>query len=183
MREKIDCFLPCSDLDSARDMVAQIKGSKTIQHIYLLVNEHLGELDGALCDCEQIVVNDLTSSATIAAIAENAKADYALLQIRPREIQMAKGTLDRMLRIASDSDAAMIYADHNDLIDGKLQPHPVIDYQIGSIRDDFDLGSLILVKTSLLNAFASQAGENAYKFAAVYALRLFLSSSTSSGRV
>ena len=175
MREKIDCFLPCNDLESARDVVAQIKGSKTIQHIYLLVNADLGELDGALCDCEQIVVNDLTSSATIAAIAANAKADYALLQIRPREIQMAKGTLDRMLRIASDSDAAMIYADHNDLIDGKLQPHPVIDYQIGSVRDDFDLGSLILVKTSLLQAFASQAGEGDYKFAAVYALRLFLS--------
>ena len=175
MREKIDCFLPCNDLESARNVVAQIKGSKTIQHIYLLVNENLGELDGALCDCEQIVVNDLTSSATIAAIAENAKADYALLQIRPREIQMAKGTLDRMLRIASDSDAAMIYADHNDLIDGKLQPHPVIDYQIGSIRDDFDLGSLILVKTSLLNAFASQTNEHNYKFAAVYALRLYLS--------
>ncbi len=175
MREKIDCFLPCNDLESARNVVAQIKGSKTIQHIYLLVYEDLGELDGALCDCEQIVVNDLTSSATIAAIAENAKADYALLQIRPREIQMAKGTLDRMLRIASDSDAAMIYADHNDLIDGKLQPHPVIDYQIGSIRDDFDLGSLILVKTSLLNAFASQTTEHNYKFAAVYALRLYLS--------
>ena len=175
MREKIDCFLPCNDLESARHVVAQIKGSKTIQHIYLLVNTNLGELDGALCDCEQIVVNDLTSSATIAAIAQNAKADYALLQIRPREIQMAKGTLDRMLRIASDSDAAMIYADHNDLIDGKLQPHPVIDYQIGSVRDDFDLGSLILVKTSLLQAFATQAGEGDYKFAAVYALRLFLS--------
>ena len=175
MREKIDCFLPCNDLESARDVVTQIKGSKTIQHIYLLVNADLGELEGALCDCEQIVVNDLTSSATIAAIAQNAKADYALLQIRPREIQMAKGTLDRMLRIASDSDAAMIYADHNDLIDGKLQPHPVIDYQIGSVRDDFDLGSLILVKTSLLQAFASQAGEGDYKFAAVYALRLFLS--------
>ena len=175
MREKIDCFLPCSDLKSAHDVVAQIKGSKTIQHIYLLVNEHLGELDSTLCDCEQIVVNDLTSTATIAAIAEHVKADYALLQIRPREIQMAKGTLDRMLRIASDSDAAMIYADHNDIIDGKLQPHPVIDYQIGSIRDDFDLGSLILVKSSLLSAFASQAGDHPYKFAAVYALRLFLS--------
>ena len=61
MREKIDCFLPCNDLESARNVVAQIKGSKTIQHIYLLVNESLGELDGALCDCQQIVVNDLTS--------------------------------------------------------------------------------------------------------------------------
>ena len=175
MREKIDCFLPCNDLESARNVVAQIKGSKTIQHIYLLVNKPLGELDGALCDCQQIVVADLTSSNTLMAIAENAKADYALLQIRPREIQMAKGTLDRMLRIASDSDAAMIYADHNDLIDGKLQPHPVIDYQIGSIRDDFDLGSLILVKTSLLHTFAMQAGEHDYRYAAVYALRLFLS--------
>ena len=175
MREKIDCFLPCNNLESARNMVAQIKGSKTIQHIYLLVNEPFGELDGALCDCEQIVVNDLTSSDTLMAIADNAKADYALLQIRPREIQMAKGTLDRMLRIASDSDAAMIYADHYDLIEGKLQPHPVIDYQIGSIRDDFDLGSLILVKTSLLNTFAMQTGEHDYSYAAIYALRLFLS--------
>lgn len=175
MREKIDCFLPCNNLESARNMVAQIKGSKTIQHIYLLVNEPFGELDGALCDCEQIVVNDLTSSGTLMAIADNAKADYALLQIRPREIQMAKGTLDRMLRIASDSDAAMIYADHYDLIEGKLQPHPVIDYQIGSIRDDFDLGSLILVKTSLLNTFAMQTGEHDYSYAAIYALRLFLS--------
>ena len=175
MREKIDCFLPCNNLESARNMVAQIKGSKTIQHIYLLVNEPFGELDGALCDCEQIVVNDLTSSGTLMAIADNAKADYAMLQIRPREIQMAKGTLDRMLRIASDSDAAMIYADHYDLIEGKLQPHPVIDYQIGSIRDDFDLGSLILVKTSLLNTFAMQTGEHDYSYAAIYALRLFLS--------
>ena len=175
MREKIDCFLPCNNLESARNMVAQIKGSKTIQHIYLLVNEPFGELDGALCDCEQIVVNDLTSSGTLMAIADNAKADYALLQIRPREIQMAKGTLDRMLRIASDSDAAMIYADHYDLIEGKLQPHPVIDYQIGSIRDDFDLGSLILVKTSLLNTFVMQTGEHDYSYAAIYALRLFLS--------
>ena len=175
MREKIDCFLPCNDLETARDVVAQIKGSKTIQHICLLVNEPFGESDDALSDCPQIVVKDLTSSKTIAAIAENAKADYALLQIRPRQIQMASGTLDRMLRIASDSDAAMIYSDHNDLIEGKLQPHPVIDYQVGSIRDDFDFGSLIMVKTSLLQAFVQQAGNQEYNFAAIYALRLFLS--------
>ena len=175
MREKIDCFLPCNDLETARQLVAQIKGSKTIQHICLLVNQPLEATDEALSDCEQIVVNDLTSSTTLQAISEHAKADYALLQIRPRQIQMAKGTLDRMLRIASDSDAAIIYADHNDLIDGKLQPHPVIDYQIGSIRDDFDLGSLILVKTSLLHCFTMQCNEHPYQYAAVYALRLFLS--------
>jgi hypothetical protein len=175
MREKIDCFLPCNDLDTARDVVAQIRGSKTIQHICLLVNQPFEADDEALKDCEQIVVNDLTSSATVSVIAQHAKAEYALLQIRPRQIQMPKGTLDRMLRIASDSDAAMIYADHYDLIEGKLQPHPVIDYQIGSVRDDFDLGSLILVKNSLLHQFAAQPNLHTYQFAAVYALRLFLS--------
>ena len=84
MREKIDCFLPCSNLESARSVVAQIKGSKTIQHICLLVNQPFGDDVGELSDCQQIVVNDLTSSNTLMAIAENAKADYerfaALLQ-------------------------------------------------------------------------------------------------------
>ncbi|MBR1410507.1 MAG: DUF4922 domain-containing protein [Prevotella sp.] len=176
MREKIDCFLPCSDLKSARNVVAQIKGSKTIQHISLLVSQPLGNgEDNELSDCQQIVVSDLTSSNTLMAIAENAKADYILLQIRQRYLQIGEGALDRMLRIATDSDAAMIYADHFDLIDGKLQPHPVIDYHTGSIRDDFDFGSLIMIKTSLLHTFAMQAGEHDYHYAAVYALRLFLS--------
>lgn len=80
-----------------------------------------------------------------------------------------------MLRIASDSDAAMVYADHYDMIDGKRQPHPVIDYQTGSIRDDFDFGSLLLIKTPLLHTFAMQAGESDYQHAGLYALRLFLS--------
>ncbi len=175
MREKIDCFLPCNNLETARDIVAQIKGSKTIQHICLLVNQPIEHTDDALNDCKQIVVNNLTSSNTLTDIAEMAKAEYTLLQIKPRQIQMPLGTLDRMLRIASDSDAAMIYADHYDLMEGKLIPHPVIDYQMGSIRDDFDFGSLILVKTSLLHAFTAQENEHQYQYAALYALRLFLS--------
>lgn len=69
----------------------------------------------------------------------------------------------------------MVYADHYDIIGGERKDHPVIDYQIGSIRDDFDFGSLWLVKTSLLHTFAMQAGENDYHHAGLYALRLFLS--------
>jgi hypothetical protein len=61
----------------------------------------------------------------------------------------------------------MVYADR--------YGHPVIDYQLGSIRDDFDFGSLWLVKTSLLHTFAMQAGEHDYQYAGLYALRLFLS--------
>ena len=90
-------------------------------------------------------------------------------------LELGEGALDRILRVASDSDAPMVYADHYDLIDGKRIPHPVIDYQVGSVRDDFDFGSLLLIKTSLLHTFAMQAGESDYHHAGLYALRLFLS--------
>ena len=176
MREKIDCFLPCDDLSAALQTVGQLRHSKTIQHIFLLVTELLSAEDSKLfADCRQILVDSLTSSNTMMSIAENAGADYALLQTKPKQLMLGEGALERLLRVASDSDAAMVYADHYDIVEGKRLEHPVIDYQRGSIRDDFDFGSLLLVKTSLLHTFAMQAGEHDYHHAGLYALRLFLS--------
>ena len=176
MREKIDCFLPCSDLVAAEQLIGQLRGSKTIHHIFLLVNEPLSE-DAAsqFSDCRQICVDSLTSSHTMMQIAEQTKADYVLLQTKPRQLQIGLGALDRMLHVGIDSDAAMVYADHDDIVEGSRKPHPVIDYFIGSIRDDFDFGSLWLIKTSLLQAFAQQTSEHPYQHAGLYALRLFLS--------
>ena len=176
MREKIDCFLPCNDPKVTLHTVRQLRVSKTIQHIFLLVSETLSaEETKNFADCHQIVVGNLSSSNTLMSIAENSQADYVLLQTQPRQLQMGEDALERMLRVASDSDAAMIYADHYDMIEGQRKAHPVIDYQLGSIRDDFDFGCLWLVKTSLLHTFAMQAGENDYQHAGLYALRLFLS--------
>ena len=176
MREKIDCFLPCDDLKTALNTVRQLRLSKTIQHIFLLVSQNLSDEEAAdFSDCHQIVVGNLSSSNTLMSIAENAKADYVLLQTQPRQLQMGQGALERMLRVASDSDAAMVYADHYDMVDGVRKDHPVIDYHLGSIRDDFDFGCLRLVKTSLFHEFATQAGESDYQHAGLYALRLFLS--------
>ncbi len=176
MREKIDCFLPCDDLRSTARTVMQLRGSKTVQNIFLLVSAPLpADSDEALRKCKTLAVDDLTSSNTLMTIAENAKADYVLLQTKPVSLELGEGAMERILRVASDSDASMVYADHYDLVGGKRIPHPVIDYQTGSLRDDFDFGSLLLVKTPLLHTFAMQAGESDYHHAGLYALRLFLS--------
>ena len=176
MREKIDCFLPCYDPLGTARTISQLRGSKTIQNIFLLISEPLStEGNDTLGKCLPLTVDNLTSSNTLMTIAENAKADYVLLQTKPVGLELGEGALERILRVASDSDASMVYADHYDLIDGKRVPHPVIDYQTGSIRDDFDFGSLLLIKTSLLHTFAMQAGEHDYLHAGLYALRLFLS--------
>ena len=148
MREKIDCFLPAVEEHVAEEIVSQLRNSKTIQNITLLETS-------------------LQSSNALMQVAENAKADYVLLLTKPVRVSLGQGALDRMLRVASDSNAAMVYSDRTG--------HPVIDYYPGSIRDDFDFGSLWLLKTSLLHTFAMQAGEHDYQYAGLYALRLFLS--------
>ena len=147
MREKIDCFLPCDDQNITQDIITQLRASRTVQNIFLKTN--------------------LTSSNAIMEVAEQAKADYVLLVTKPVRLTIGQQALSRMLRVACDSDAAMVYADRKD--------HPAIDYFPGSIRDDFDFGSLLLIKTSLLHTFAMQAGEHDYQYAGLYALRLFLS--------
>lgn len=164
MREKIDCFLPCSDFQRVQQTITQLRGSKTVQNICLLVSK---EWQMESEDCRFMTVDNLTSSNTIMSIAEQAKADYVLLQTRDVQVSLGQNALDRMLRVASDSDASLVYADR--------QGHPAIDYQLGSIRDVFDFGSLLLIKTSLLHTFAMQAGEHDYQYAGLYALRLFLS--------
>ena len=157
MREKIDCFLPHDNLGMADNTIAQLKESRTVRNVFF------------------VEIGRLTSSNALMQIAENAKADYVLLITKKTRLTLGQGALVRMLRVASDSNAAMVYADHYSLEAGSLQRHPTIDYFPGSIRDDFDFGSLWLVKTSLLHTFAMQAGEHDYQYAGLYALRLFLS--------
>ena len=160
MREKIDCFLPVMDERVAEGIISQLRNSKTVQNITQLES-------------------GLMSSNALMQVAENAKADYVLLLTKPVKVVLGQGALDRMLRVASDSNASMVYSDYisKKEVDGKVvnEKHPVIDYFAGSIRDDFDFGSLWLFKTSLLHTFAMQAGEHDYQFAGLYALRLFLS--------
>jgi len=163
MREKIDCFLPCDDLSLAQQTISQLRNSRTVQNIIILVNSPLEDVK----DARQITVDNLTSSNTLMRMAENAQADYVLIMTKQASVTLGQGALVRMLRVASDSNAAMVYSDRT--------AHPVIDYFPGSIRDDFDFGCLWLVKTSLLHTFAMQAGEHDYQYAGLYALRLFLS--------
>ena len=166
MREKIDCFLPY-DGQITQDIAIQLRGSRTVQNIFLMTSSAQAELPEAISDARWLKVGNLTSSNTMMEVAENAKADYVLLMTKVAKLTIGQQALERMLRVASDSNAAMVYADRSG--------HPAIDYFTGSIRDDFDFGALLLIKTSQLHTFAMQAGEHDYHYAGLYALRLFLS--------
>ncbi len=110
------------------------------------------------------------STARVREIAAAADTEYTLLYTRETRLSWIRFGLERLLQIAGDSGAAMIYADH---FNGD-SPAPVIDYQAGSLRDDFDFGGVQLYRTSLLKQ-AVAAMDEEYEFAALYDLRLRVS--------
>ena len=147
MREMTDCFLLDFDREVMAPTVAQLNESRMVRSINW-------------CD-------GMNSSKAVMSIAERARAPYVLLFTKPTPVTIGQGALERMVRVAEESGAALVYADR--------AGHPAIDYQKGSIRDDFDFGSLLLVRTRLLHTFAMQDSEHDYQYAGLYALRLFLS--------
>ena len=126
-----------------------------------------------------IVSNNLTSTDTIRQIAANASADYVLMVTKPTPVSFGDGAIERLIHAASDSDAAMVYADHFEkrLENGNetVTRHPAIDYQTGSIRDDFDFGSVLLIRGDHLREWAGKTETVSYQYAGLYDLRLFLS--------
>ena len=164
MIQKTDCFLACPDEQTTGALTRQLEKSTSVRGIYFLQDI------------------SLQSSSFLAHVAEKAQADYVLLQLKPVAITLGAGALERMMAVASDTGATMVYADRYELKANSQEPnakiverHPVIDYQEGSLRDDFDFGSLLLIRTSLLQQYVAGEHEADYRYAGFYDFRLFLS--------
>ena len=175
MREKIDLFLPCEYIDDAQKALSVLHEYKTVQHIHFLVSADFAAHHQVPDGCTFVITDRLESSNTIVSIAENTDADYVMICTRHTTIGWGNNTLERFLRVADDTDAVMVYADHYKMVEGKMEKHPVIDYQSGSLRDDFDFGSLWCIKAQALADYIAQPDREEYQFAALYDLRLYLS--------
>ncbi len=162
MRLGIDCFIPFESEEQAGKTIA------------LLQQE-------PLVDCIHQLDEIPFSTKSIRHIGETAKAPYTLIYTKTWTLQLGFHALERWISIADDCQAPLSYADHYTVrqADGDNQPdrapHPLIDYQLGSIRDDFDMGSVLLIRTADLHEYIQQLGSHNYQFAGLYDLRLFLS--------
>ncbi|MCR4665569.1 MAG: glycosyltransferase [Paludibacteraceae bacterium] len=116
----------------------------------------------------------LCSTADIRRIAGEASGKYFLLYLKPG-IRWVRFGEERMVQIADYTQAVMAYADRFRLNEGddKPVPSPVIDYQTGALRDDFDFGSVILLRTEAVRKAVSETKD--YQYAGWYDLRLRLS--------
>ena len=169
--KKIDCFIPYAGKEQAEKTVQGLQATGLVGNIRLVTTDSTLE---PLPGCELLSVDMPYCSTTMRAIAQKADAEYTLLYTKETTLELGMFALERMMHIAEDSDAGMVYADHYQIADGKQTNAPVIDYQFGSLRDDFNFGSVLLFNTSKLKEAAGRLISD-YDFAGLYDLRLKLS--------
>ena len=110
------------------------------------------------------------STAAIREIAAKADTPYTMICLKP-DIEWVYLGQERMMQVMQMTGATMAYADHFAKIDETVTQAPVIDYQMGALRDDFDFGAILLWDTAKLKALVAQMDTD-YEFAGLYDLRL-----------
>lgn len=169
----INCFIPFTHLEDTLKTVEELQTSELVNKIFLLSSG--SDTNVSLTGCELIpCIDTINSTATMQAIARHSDADYTLLYTKQTPLRLNLFALERMIQIAGDTHAGMVYADHYQLADGILKQAPVIDYQFGSLRDDFDFGSLLLFNSVILKETLKQTKVQ-YQYAGLYDLRLKVS--------
>ena len=155
--KRIDCFISCCAPEAASATRSNLSSESSIASVTFLGPD-----------------SPLGSTSTLRRIASEAKAEFTLLYIKPTELSLVHFALERMLCVADDTGAAMVYADHFAMTGGVLKQAPVIDCQPGALRDDFDFGGVLLYRTSALKEAMERMSVD-YRFAGLYDLRLKVS--------
>ncbi|MDR3653896.1 MAG: glycosyltransferase family A protein [Paludibacter sp.] len=167
----INCFLACSDTAESLKTIEQIKQSSLVQTIYLLVKKETNiQIDG----CQTLKIDSLQSWETICKIAGKADTPYTLIYTKDTTLDLGQYALERFFSIAEDTHAGLVYSDYWEIKNDVRSIHPVIDYQEGSLRDDFNFGSVLFYNADCLKKAVAQTTVN-YQFAGLYNLRLKVS--------
>jgi hypothetical protein len=171
----INCFIPYTgEFDNILTISSLRRSSRAIEKIYLLVNEGFeGQLPRNR-NCEFLEIDSLYSTSTMKKIAESATSDFIMLYTRLDNLNVGYLGVDRLLRVAQESQAGLLYMDYSRIEGHREDMISTIDYQQGSLRDDFDFGPLVMFNTRDFKAAASDMKKE-YKSAGLYDLRLRLS--------
>jgi len=151
MSKTITVFLPGSNNDYNAKFIDELKSSGLVAEI---IN----------------IENPFDSKAT-ELIKTKTKTDYILLLTQETLIEMGQFSLERFLSVAESTGTGMLYSDYYEINDAERKLHPNADYQQGSIRDDFNFGPLLFISKAAILDFNNYD----YKYAGLYALRLFIS--------
>lgn len=175
MNKTITCFIPYGSENQINKTIRHLQECPTVDRIFLLPTSPVPNL--SLPDKCYILPSSAPESVErYKQIALYANTPFTLICTQVQDLEFGYMALERMCDYLSAPQCSMVYADHYKTIKGERTPHPVIDYQLGSVRDDFDFGSLLMFRTNYLKRAINEIeAEKEYQHSALYALRLALS--------
>jgi hypothetical protein len=129
-----------------------------------------------------LLVQEIFSSKSIRLITAQIKTEFVMLITKNTKINFGAFGIERMINVTKNTGAGIVYSDYYEVKENKSVRHPVIDYQLGSLRDDFNFGPVLLINTEVLkNAVANFSQD--FNTAGLYELRLIISQTHSPIRV
>ena len=143
-----------------------------VEKIYLWCSKEIS-VNGLPEKVIPIVADSLTNSTLFVDAAKRTLAPFTVFMLKELAELPAPDVLTLMCN-EMEEDSAMLYCDYSKIVDGALCDAPTIDYQSGSLRNDFEFGPLVVVRTSALKDYALQSLPRC-EYAGFYQLRLALS--------
>ena len=154
----IECFIPSMSGADIETTVESFSRSSSFTGVTIL--------DGI----------SLRETETLRSLADAISGKFVLIYTKDTPLEMGMFALDRIISIAEDTGADMLYADDYELVtdaEGRevRRKHPLIACQKGALRDDVDFGSVLVFRTTSFRR-AVRAMEQDWQWGALYDLRL-----------
>ena len=158
--------------NSHNELIEQLNNCDYVKEI--IVNTNTTENYFSFKKISAVIKGNFYNTNTLKEISSKIKTSYVLFALSQNRVRINNTDLIRVINIAHNTRTGMIYSDYIEESGEQTEKHPTIDYQTGSLRDDFDFGKMFLIKTSLLKSYTSYLYYD-YRYAGLYDLRLFIS--------
>ena len=166
----ITIFLINNGNEYVSSLVKNLAKHDLVKEVFLLEKEKQKKTPNS----KSIRVTNPYGSKTLEKLSSLVQTDYLIFVTQETKIEFVSHSLERFYNIAESTKAGLIYSDYYQILDNRIENNPTIEYQLGSIRDDFNFGPVFFIKTKALRKHVKQNKQN-YKYAGLYDFRLFVS--------
>ncbi len=170
MNQRITIFIPYNGFEHTSKTIANLKSCDLVKKVVLISTN---KDQKPVYNCDIIYSNSFFSSETVALISKNSDTDYTAILTQDDLLELGQFALERFVEVANSTGAGLVYSNYYEIKSDSRTLHPVIDYQEGSLRDDFNFGYLLFYRTDSIQAALQRSPE--YSSAGFYNLRLKVS--------
>lgn len=166
MRNSVTCFILSTDIPENR-IVDHFRNNSPVERVYVITSR----TDAGDPGKGVLVTKSLLGTETIRLIAGTTQTPYVLICLTDQSIELGQYALERFIDTMESTKAGLVYSNYHEIKNGNRSPHPTIDYQSGSVRDDFNFGPILFYPAPVIREAVKHSRQD-FPAAGFYELRL-----------